>query len=112
TSTTMSYSLMRSSSWMSIRVRGRARRGRFLICAHHGGIDPVDEPEAQGLDRPVDRVLEGPPLALREGFENVVAQIALPSHVMRPPHAHAQPRARPLPALARDPAPARLAPPP
>src|SRR5215470_5923768 len=88
----MSYSLMRSSSWMSIRVRGRARRGRFLICAHHGGIDPVDEPEAQGLDRPLDRVLEGPPLALREGFENVVAEIALPFHVMRPPHADAQPR--------------------
>src|SRR5262252_4311958 len=84
---------MPSSSWISIRVRGGTRRGRFHVGASHGGIDAFADPDAQGVHGPVDRVVERLPLPHREGLEDVVAEIPLAGV---PLAANADPKARKL----------------
>src|SRR5262249_19650837 len=83
---------MISSSWMSIRARGGARRGRFAIRALHGGIDPVGKPEAQALDGAIDGLVEGAFLFLRERRQDIAGELSL--HI--PLAAHADPKARNL----------------
>src|SRR5215472_15424981 len=81
---------MISSSWMSIRARGGARRGRFAIRALHGGIDSVGEPEAKAFDRAIDGSVESAFLLLREGREDVAGELSL--HVSLAAHSDAKAR--------------------
>ena len=56
----------------------------FVIRAFHCGVDPVGEPEAESVDRPLDGPVELVPLALREGLEDVVRQVPLAASTARP----------------------------
>src|SRR5689334_73520 len=90
TRTTMSYSLMMSSSWISIRIEA-VRRGRLNVRVPHRGLDPLRDPDAQRVDGAFDGLVEEHPLGLGEGLEHVVAEVALRPRVPLAADADAQP---------------------